>query len=146
MTGNRFAPCLLMVALVACRGDSFKPMPYEVGGGASVHITVPAGPHAPGAQVPLSVQSESNVEYVWNPCVRGLEGRQGAMWVPVNEGDRVCTAEGRILRPGRRSEATTEVSTSLSAGEYRFRYDFSRAAGEYNVSDYQVSNSFTISP
>jgi hypothetical protein len=106
--GNSFASFLL-VALAACSGDSFKPMPYELAEGAPVRVTVPTGAYPPGAPVPLSVHNESGVDYIWNPCNRGLERRLGATWDQVNENDGVCTAEAWMLEPGRRTETATDV-------------------------------------
>jgi hypothetical protein len=144
--GNRLTPIILVFTLVTCRGESFIPMPHELGDGASVRITVPAGPHAAGARIPLSVHNESGVEYIWNPCMRRLERRQGPTWVLVNEGDRVCTAEGWMLEPDRRTEAATDVPNSVVTGEHRFVYCFSRLDGDRYVDDCQVSNSFIITP
>ena len=73
-----------------------------------------------------------------------LERRIGEGWVSLEESERVCTLEGWILELGDRTEATADVAASLPSGEYRLRYGFWRESGEYNVSDYQVSNSFTI--
>jgi hypothetical protein len=33
-----------------------------------------------------------------------------------------------------------------AGGEYRFRFGFSRAAGDHNITGYQVSNPFTVTP
>jgi hypothetical protein len=88
--------------------------------------------------------NQSDVEYVWNPCVRTLERRNAGDWGSVDEGERICTLEGWVLKPHTRTDATTDLPASLPPGEYRLRYAFGRIAGEYNVFDHQVSNSFSI--
>jgi hypothetical protein len=137
---------ILLSALAACGGEAFKPMPYELNDGARVRVDVPAGPYSAGARIPLTVHNEWDEEYVWNPCFRSLERRQGSTWFGVDESDRVCTAEGWILEPGRRTNATTDIPESVQAGEYRFLYGFSRLEGDRYVEDNQVSNSFIVTP
>jgi len=103
--------------------------------------------YAPGARVEFAVHNQSEVEYVWNPCLRTLERLGTAGWVAVDEGgERVCTLEGWLLRPDQRTDATTGFAASLPPGHYRLRYGFWRAVGESTVADYQVSNSFRVMP
>jgi hypothetical protein len=137
------SPWLLTVALTAC-GDSFEPMLYELKDGASVHITVADGPYSPGAVVPFTVHNLSDFDYVWNPCCRALERREGERWLPVDEGERWCMMIGWLLKPGERVDADTDTPTGIAAGEYRFVFSFSRPSGDRNVEDYQVSNSFVV--
>jgi hypothetical protein len=78
--------------------------------------------------------------------MRSIEVNAGLGWVVVEEADRVCTAEAWMLEPGKRTETSTDMEPARSAGEYRFRYGFSRLVGDSYVTDAQVSNSFTITP
>ncbi len=137
---------LLCVTLGACADKTIEVPAEGLIDGASVQITIAAGTYAPGARVELAVRNRSDVEYTWNPCMRTLERRSASGWDAVDEGERICTAEGWMLRPGQRTAAATDLATSLPSGEYRLRYGFGREAGEYMVSDYQVSNSFRVMP
>jgi len=74
-----------------------------------------------------------------------LERLEGTGWSSIGE-RRVCTLEGWILSPGKRADASTDLPAALTAGQYRFRYGFSREQGEFSVSDDQVSSPFTVSP
>jgi hypothetical protein len=136
----------LLVSVLGCGGESFAPLPYEVQAGAPVRISVPEGPHRPGTSIPLSLHNQSNAEYLWNPCMRSLERRIDDQWAHVDEGDRWCTLEGWILKEGGHSNASTDTPSFLPAGQYRFRYSFSREQGNFNVSEDQVSNPFSVAP
>jgi hypothetical protein len=107
---------------------------------------IAAGTYAPGSQVDLAVHNQSGIEYVWNPCIRTLEQLSTIGWVTADEGERICTLEGWLLRPDQRIVASTVLAAQLPPGEYRFRYVFGRVAGEYTVSDSQISNSFEVRP
>jgi hypothetical protein len=137
---------LFWVTVGACTEESLEPPSYELSDGAPVRIAVAASTYAPGARVELAVHNQSKVEYVWNPCMRTLEQHSPAGWEAVNEGERSCTLEGWLLRPDQRTDATTGLAASLPPGEYRLRYGFGRVAGEYTVSDHQVSTSFRVMP
>jgi hypothetical protein len=134
------------VAVGACTERPFEVPAYGLNDGAHVLITIAASSYAPGGLVEFAVHNRSDVVYVWNPCTRTLEGQSSAGWVRVDEGERICTLEGWVLRPGERIGATTDLGASLPPGEYRLRYGFGRVAGEYTVSDQQVSNSFRVMP
>ena len=135
---------LLCVAVGACTEKPFQPPSYGLNDGAQVLITIAADSYAPGTRVELAVDNRSDVEYVWNPCLRTLERNSPAGWVPAQEGERICTLEGWVLGPDERTDAATDLPPSLPPGEYRLRYGFGRVAGEYSVSDQQVSNSFRV--
>ena len=137
------ASCLCITAGGCGQGSAEVP-DYGLADEASVWIGVAEGPYAPGALVQLAVHNRSDLEYVWNPCMRTLERRSGAAWVPLDESDRVCTAEGWLLAPDQRTAATTELPSGITRGEYRFHYSFWRAEASSSVSDHQVSNSFTV--
>jgi len=145
---KRAIRAIVVATLAACgSGDAVEPpLPFGLPHAASVRITVAPGAYAPGAMVPFTVSGEGDEEYVWNPCLRTVERPPDPQWVTVDEPGRVCTLEGWILRPGGRTEATTGLPPSLPAGEYRIRLGFSRSAGDHNVTDYQVSNPFTVTP
>jgi hypothetical protein len=144
---SRITPVISVVLLVACASESFNPQPYELASGAAVRITVPAGPHRSGILVPLSVQNQGHFKYTWNPCVRSLERLVDDRWVRMpGDPDRWCTLEGWILDPGDRAEARTDIPAGLPPGQYRFHYSFGREGGDFNVTDDQVSNTFTVSP
>lgn len=144
---TRSISLMIVATLVACAGgEPFQPLAFELPHGASVRITVAPGTYAAGALVPLTVSNLGDQEYVWNPCMRTLQRPAELEWVTVDEPERVCTLEGWMLRPGNRTEAATGLPASLPAGEYRFRYGFSRAVDDHNVTDYQVSNPFTVTP
>jgi hypothetical protein len=115
LAGESFHLCIL-VTLGGCGGNSFQPLPYELPDPASVHVAVPDGPYFPGSRIPISVLNEGNEEYIWNPCFRSLDRRRGLTWVRVDEGDRICTAEGWILAPGQRTNAATDIPRSLQPG------------------------------
>ena len=143
---NQSITALLAAGLVACGGTSFEPRNHELASGAPVRITVEPGDYRAGTTVPLVVRNLGDVQYVWNPCMRTLERNVGGEWLAGGEPERVCNALGWILDPGKHTETTTDLAESLPAGEYRFRYGFSRRAGDFNVTDLQVSNSFTVAP
>jgi hypothetical protein len=144
---SRSISSLLVATLAACgSGEAFQPLPFELPHGASVRITVASGPYAAGALVPLTVSNLGDQEYVWNPCMHALQRPGDPEWTTVDEPERVYTALGWILRPGGRTETTTDLPASVPAGEYRFRFGLSRPAGDHNVTEYQVSNSFTVTP
>ena len=134
------------LCLGACSERAFEPQAPELSDVASVRIMIAAGTYAPGSRVELAVQNQSVVEYVWNPCLRTLQLHSTLGWVSVDEGERVCTLEGWLLRPDQRISATTDLAARLPSGEYRFRYGFGRTSGDYTVSDYQVSNPFGVMP
>ena len=142
---NRWLLAVWLLGQGACGHNSFDPESHELRGGAWVRITVSAGPHRPGTVVPLSVQNAGGHEYIWNPCIRSLERLEGTEWSSIGEG-RVCTLEGWMLSPGKRTDASTDLPAALTAGQYRFRYGFSREQGGFSVSDDQVSNAFTVNP
>ncbi len=141
---NQSITSLLATILVACGGTSFEPRTHELAAGAPVRITVASGDHRVGTLVPLVVRNLGDVQYVWNPCMRTLERDVGGEWVAGAEPERWCNLLGWVLDPGKHTETTTDLAESLPAGEYRFRYGFSRWAGDFNVTDAQVSNSFTV--
>ena len=134
----------ICTTVVACSDNNFEPVPYELSEGAAVRITITAGAQGPGARVSISVHNQSAMEYVWNPCVRTLERRNAADWGSVDEGERICTLEGWVLRPQTRTDATTDLPALLPPGEYRLRYSFGRTVGEHSAFDQQVSNSFSV--
>jgi hypothetical protein len=136
----------LCIGLGGCREKAFEPRTHELSDGASVRIMIAARTYEPGSRVELAVHNQGGIEYVWNPCIRTLEQHSTSGWISVDEGERICTLEGWLLRPDERIDATTDLSAQLPSGEYRFRYGFGRVAGEYTVSDYQVSNSFRVMP
>ena len=142
---TRSTVTVLAVALLAC-GEPFQPLAHEVPTGASVRVTVAPGEYRSGASVPLIVRNLGDQHYIWNPCMRGLEVNAGLGWVAVAEPDRWCNALGWILHPGDRTQTTTDLDAPLPPGEYRLRFGFSRRAGDFNVTDQQVSNPFTVTP
>lgn len=136
---------MLLAVTVACAGtETFQPLPHELTSGAAVRITTSASTFPPGAVVGIRVENQGDVEYVWNPCSRTLERATPTGWTPANEGDRVCTSEGWLLEAGTRTDASTQLASELTSGEYRFRYSFWRQEGDFHVNDFQVSNTFTI--
>ena len=141
--GTWLAAPVIAIAVLAC-GDSFQPQDFELATGARVQIRVPAGPFTPGAVVPISVRNQGGDTYIWNPCYRSLQQRVAGRWLPVDEGERVCTDEAWILVSGDRTDAETDLAPSLEAGEYRFLYQFRRELGARSVGRYQVSNSFLV--
>lgn len=146
---NRPISAIIVAIVAACGGSEEAlepPLTFGLPHAASVEITVAPGTYAAGARVPLTVSSLGDPEYNWNPCMRTIERPPDPQWVMVDEPERVCTAEGWILSPGGRTEASTSLPASLPAGEYRFRYGFSRLAGDRYVTDYQVSNPFRVTP
>ncbi len=143
---NRSIAAILVATLAACGSGKLEPLTHESLDGAFVTVTVAPGSYAAGAVVPLTVSSFGDEEYVWNPCLRSLERLTDREWITVDEPERVCPLEGWILPSGGRTEAATGLPASLPGGEYRFRYDFSRLAGDYYDTDYQVSNPFTVTP
>jgi hypothetical protein len=143
---KQLSPWVLAGTLAACGGGSFEPMFYELEDGAPVHITVADGPYAAGAMVPFSVHNQSDFDYVWNPCCRGVERREGDSWLAVGEEERWCPQVGWLLKGGDRATGETDLPTPLPAGEYRFVLSFSRPSGDRNVEDFQVSNSFIVTP
>jgi hypothetical protein len=137
---------VLLLAASACeRTDPILSLPSEPADGAAVHISTTATSYSPGAAVSFRVVNQGSVEYVWNPCVRTLERPEAAGWTPVDEGERMCTLEGWVLEPGRRTEASTRLAAALAPGKYRLRYRFSREGAEA-VEDFQVSNEFAVGP
>jgi hypothetical protein len=63
----------------------------------------------------------------------------------VDEEERMCSLDGWVLEPGRRTEASTRLAAVLAPGKYRLRYRFAREGAEA-VEDFQVSNEFAVGP
>jgi hypothetical protein len=137
---------ILLALVLGCSAQPFQPMSHELSSGASVRIIAPSKVHAAQERVPISVHNLGSTEYIWNPCLRTVERRSGTVWSTVTESEYFCTLEGWLLEPERRTEATTGLPSSLSPGEYRLRYGFSRRDGDFMATDEQVSNSFTVTP
>ena len=140
---NQSITSLLAAGLAACGGTSFEPLIHELPDGAPVRITVAPGTYSAGGTVPLVVRNLGDNDYNWDPCSRSLERHIGAEWVTGDERPRVCPSRrGWMLDAGNETETTTRLDTPIPAGEYRFRYGFYRA--DDNVTDQQVSNSFSV--
>jgi hypothetical protein len=96
-----------------------------------------------GAAAEVRFVNNSTTTLTFNPCVRSLERRADAAWVPLPDDLRVCTAEVHYLRAGTEERRTTDVPTDIAPGEYRFRFPMvgeSAAVGNLDV----VTSAFTV--
>ena len=115
----------LLASMIAC-----SPSPSPDAGGADagagapapsgpVSLTLDRGAYAAGDEVTLTLTNSGTGQYYFNPCPRIVEREENGGWVPVDEGQRMCTMEAWILDPNGARTATTKLPDSLAAGRYR---------------------------
>lgn len=105
------------------RVDSSAPRPAA----GEITVTLDRGLYAPGATMTARVLSQSQDTLGYNPCSnRTIERHQNGNWFPVQEPNRMCTMELRLLMPNESQTVRMDLPSTVTAGTYRVVLTLSR--------------------
>ena len=92
-----------------------------------VTVTLDRGLYAPGATISARVTSQSRDTLGYNQCSnRAIERHQNGNWFPVQEPNRMCTMELRLLMPNESQTVRMDLPSDVTPGTYRVILTLSR--------------------
>ena len=148
---NRNIPHVFMfivVAVASCGGES-QERQFLTGdnlSGSGVLLTTDQSSYSQAAVVQLAIQNEESERLAYNTCIRELEVRDGANWVPGPASLRLCTRDVRYVEARTTRPDSTDLDLGLTPGEYRIVLGFTRDFAPNGQAIRAISNPFTITP
>lgn len=136
---------LLLLAANACQlAGPLAPSGSRDDGGASDRVlSTERSTYVAGTQAVILLTNRFEYSVGYNLCFSVLERRVNGQWITAeSQRERVCTAELRLLAPGKTDSYTFRLDPGLPAGEYRFRTTLENMSSGARAA--VVSNSFTV--
>ena len=148
---NRYSShvfAFVVITVASCGGESRDQQSLTGGNltASGVLLTTDQSSYPQAAVIQLAIQNGESERLAYNTCIRELEVRDGANWVPGPASLRLCTRDVRYVDARTTRPDSTDLDLGLAPGEYRIVLGFSRYYAPEGEVIRAVSNAFTITP